>query len=375
MIMQPSDDIVRKIAVAMTPGVNAGIVRAMQEQGMAPEEFLNLGMYDLSQRIGAGESLRIPDFARQEAEIKARKEYEFMQRHNIRALYLGDKDYPALLSELPDAPVVIYVLGNGDLSAPECLAVVGTRRCTAYGTGFVSNLIKDLAVYYPEMAIVSGLAFGIDASAHQAALDNNLPTIACVAHGLDMIYPSQHRDLARRIVAAGGAIVSEYPTGTRPFQRNFLERNRIIAGLCEVTFVAESEIRGGAMSTANQAFLNNREVMALPGRATDTTSSGCNYLIRSEKAHLITCAADVVQLSGWIPEAVSHIPKQRNLFPELEGMPREIYEILKHNAAPMNINNLHQRTNINMKDLTATLTEMEFDGILNKLPGARYELS
>lgn len=374
--MTAAEECVNKIAVSMTPGINAGVVRGMEACDMTPEEFLNLGMADLSRRLGAGDTFRSENMARQEALFRARREYEFMQRHHIRALYLGDDDYPPLLAELTDAPVLLYVLGKAaDLNAPQCLAVVGTRRCTAYGTGFVASMVKDLAAYYPQMAIVSGLAFGIDASGHKAALDNHLSTIACVAHGLDMIYPAQHRDLGRRIIEAGGAIVSEYPTGTRPFQRNFLERNRIIAGLCEVTFVAESEIRGGAMSTANQAFINNREVMALPGRATDKASSGCNHLIRSEKAHLVTCAADVVQLSGWIPDAMSRVPKQKNLFPELEGMARELYDLLKKDAAPVNINDLHQRTGINMKDLIATLTEMEFDGIVSKLPGARYELA
>lgn len=367
--------LISKVGIALTPGMTAEVVRAMVDVDYDYGDFFKPGMGELLTRIGAGQGLRFDPAARQTALERARKEVDFMEHHHIRGLFLGDEDYPVLLRELHDAPVMLYVLGEADLDPRFALAIVGTRRATAYGVNFVDSLVQDLAVYYPDLLIVSGLAYGIDASAHKAALKYGLPTVAVVAHGLDRIYPAQHRNLAKEIVERGGAIVSQYPTGTEPYQRNFLERNRIIAGLSAATFVAESEIKGGAMSTANQAFVNNREVLALPGRVTDQISSGCNLLISQDKAHLVTCAADVAQVTGWPPGVMKSVPRQRNLFPELQGVPAEIYAHLKHEARPLSIDELHQRVKVNMKDLMADLTEMEFDGIVNKLPGARYELA
>lgn len=226
---------------------------------------------------------------------------DFVNCHNIRTLFLTDSCYPPLLSEAVDAPVLLFVLGNADLSATPAVSLVGTRRCTAYGTNFCKQFVTELAPQFPGADIISGLAYGIDAAAHTAALENNLQTVAVVAHGLDMIYPAAHRDLASRIIASGGAVVSEYPTGVKPLQGNFLKRNRIVAGLSELTIVAESEVRGGAMSTANLAFSYSREVMALPGRASDISSSGCNLLISREKARIYISMPETIKLMGWKP--------------------------------------------------------------------------
>lgn len=190
-----------------------------------------------------------------------------------------------------------------------------------------------------------------------------------------MIYPAPHRDLARRIVKTGGAIVSEYPFGERPYRQRFLERNRIVAALADVTVVAESDIKGGAMSTANTAFSYSRDVMALPGRTSDLLSSGCNLLIRKEKAHLITCAADLIELTGWQPLDAKIDTRQRNLFPELEGDPKLIYETLRFSREPMQVDRLHALTLIPISRLMSALGEMEFDGIIIRHPGNRYSVS
>lgn len=367
-------DLIHKVGISMVPGMKVDVVRAMRDAGYDYADFFKPGMGDLTARIGASDSLRFDPVERQTALERACREVDFMERHGIRGLFVNDDDYPPLLQELHDAPIMLYVLGNVNLNPRFALAVVGTRKATKYGLQFTEQLIHDLAVYYPDLLIVSGLAYGIDAAGHRAALDCKLPTVAVVAHGLDMVYPSQHRDLARKIIQSGGAMLTEYPTGTTPYQGNFLERNRIVAGLCDATFVAESEIRGGAMSTANQAFINNRDVMALPGRSIDPISAGCNHLIRSHKAQLITCAADVVQTTGWPPGVMQHAPQQRNLFPELRGAPAEIYAHIKHEGRPLGIDELRALTGMNMKELMANLTDMEFDGVITRLPGARFEL-
>ncbi len=190
-----------------------------------------------------------------------------------------------------------------------------------------------------------------------------------------MIYPSAHRELARRIIRQGGAIVSEYPFDSQPYRQRFLERNRIVAALADVTVVAESDIKGGAMSTANTAFSYSRDVMALPGRVTDKLSSGCNHLIRKEKARIITGAADLVELCGWQPLDFKIDTSQRNLFPELEGEPKLIYETLKYEKEPMQTDRLHQLTLIPIARMLALLGEMEFDGIVIRHPGSRYSIS
>lgn len=360
-----------KIAQSLTPGITAEIVRTLHECGVSPEDFMLLPMQQLSDRMGV--SPKFQDLHRQEALFKARKEEAFIDKHSIRTLYLMDEDYPILLRETQDAPVVLYVLGDADLNACPIMNIVGTRKCTMYGINFCHHIVGELAGMFPNMTIVSGLAHGIDSAGHEAALNNNLRTIAVVAHGLDTIYPAANRDLARRILKAGGAIVTEYPSGTRAFRNNFLQRNRIVAGLSELTFVVESEVRGGAMSTANMAFSYSREVMALPGRWNDKTSAGCNYLIEHNKASIFFSVADLMRLMQWNPLKHYNILAQKPMFPELEGEQAEIYRFLSNKNAPAQIDEIHQATGLSMPSLMSSLTELEFDGVISKLPGARYE--
>lgn len=368
-------DSVYKIALSLTPGVTAEVVRSLEAIGISLCDFFTFSLSELMAKSGG--SLRYEENLRQQALFRARRELEFVNSHSIQVYFLLDENYPILLREIPDAPVVIYKLGRADLNQTPAFNVVGTRRCTNYGVNFTKFLISELSKYYPDALVVSGLAYGIDAAAHMAALEYNLPTVAVVAHGLDMIYPAPHRDLARRILEAGGAIVSEYPSGVRPFQKNFLARNRIVAGLCELTVVAESDIRGGALSTANYAFSYSREVIALPGRYTDTTSAGCNKLISQEKAHIFSDVPELMKLMRWPIPGLGTPPAQitRCLFPELEGDQANVYSYLNEKRQPMSADEIHVGTQMSMPALMAALTELEFDGVIVKLPGARYDLA
>ena len=373
-----SETLIQKVALSMIPGVNAELVRNLMERGITCRDFFTTDFSD--ERFGTDCALRraagIDSMHRDEALFRAGKEVEFMERHNIRAYSLYDDDYPMLLREIPDAPVVLYKIGNADLDAEKLVSIVGTRRPTNYGCDFCSGLVDDIGSYFPETVIVSGLAYGIDSVSHSSALEKGLPTVAVVAHGLDTVYPAAHRDLAGRIVRSGGAIVSEYPSGTRIFQGNFLKRNRIVAGLSHVTVVVESEIRGGAMSTANTAFNYSRDVMALPGRISDRMSEGCNLLIRKNKAGMITTAADMIEQMNWKPLGVpGSVPLQRNLFPELGGNEAKVYELLRKHSEPLTVDAIFQATNIHISELMAILTELEFDAIITKLPGSRYTLA
>ena len=359
----------------MTAGINADVVRRMEETGVSIGDFFNLDTAALTNALELGHGMKFERAARDEARIRARREMAFMDRHKIHALFICDDDYPFMLRETPDAPVLLYCLGDPDLNREHIINMVGTRKCTQYGSTWCHKAVEELAAYFPDLTVVSGLAYGIDSEAHKAALENNARTVAVVAHGLDTIYPSGNRDLARRIIREGGSILSEYPSGTTPYPQRFLERNRIVAGLCEMTVVVESPIKGGAMNTANTAFGYGREVGALPGRVSDLASGGCNQLIRKNKATLITCAADVIELLGWRPAGIRVESRQRNLFPELTGDSSRIYEALKFESEPMSVDALHIQTGLPVPSLMSALTELEFDGIIIRLPGNRYTIS
>ena len=368
-------EVAYKIAFSFLKKMNATMLREMESKDISPEEFFTLPTKELIYKLGIINNHDFDKIEREEAVFQATQELEKTERHNITPLFLLDEDYPERLSEIYDPPIVIYKLGEADLEEPQVISVVGTRRPTPYGVEFCNKLIDDLGDYFPELSVVSGLAYGIDAVAHKKALDKGLKTVAVVAHGLNMIYPAAHRNLAKEIVHTGGAIISEYPFGVKPYKQHFLARNRIVAGLSDATIVVESNIKGGAMSTANFAFQYNRDVMALPGRVSDDLSSGCNLLIRKNKAHLISSAADFIDTTGWQPMGLPISAMQQNLFPELSGDEKNIYELLKYSGDPVHIDQISYKTGLKMADLTALLGKLEFDGIIMRYPGNRFTIS
>lgn len=371
-----SEEMVYKMAFSfLKKRVNADMLREFESRGVSPEDFFNLPTKELVVRLGIPQNHEFDKMAREEALALARKEYELVSRHNISPLFALDEDYPHQLAEIYDAPLILYKLGEADLAGEHMVAVVGTRKPSPYGLDFCNKIVEELGEYFPDVEIVSGLAYGVDAAAHKKALEKNLTTIAVVAHGLNMIYPAANRTLAKEIIRAGGAIVSEYPFGVKPFKPHFLARNRIVAGLCDVTIVAESNVKGGAMSTANFAFQYNREVMALPGRSTDDLSSGCNLLIRKNKAHLIECSADLIEVTGWQPLDLAVDSRQRNLFPELEGDSKILYDILRGNREPLQVDQLVAMSGFPASKCLALLSELEFEGVIMRYPGNRYSLS
>lgn len=369
------NDVIYKMAFSFLKKITANLLREFETRGITPKEFFTLSTKDLIERLKIPQNHDFDKMAREEALLNAAKEWEKISHHNIKPLFVLDEDYPQQLAETYDPPVILYKLGDCDLNREHNVAVVGTRKPTQYGLEFCTGIVGEIGDYFPDALIISGLAYGIDAAAHSKALEKGLTTVAVVAHGLNMIYPASNRNLAKEILRQGGAILSEYPFGIKPFKPHFLARNRIVAGLSDVTIVVESNIKGGAMSTANYAFLYNRDVMALPGRSTDDTSSGCNLLIRKQKAHLLECGADLIEVTGWKPLNVAVDPRSRNLFPELDGDAAKIYEILKFKSEPVQIEQLVQLTGMNAANLLAVLSELEFDGIVIRHPGNRYTVS
>lgn len=364
-----------KLATVFLDGLTPEMVASWPDAGLDAETFFTLPDGELKQFTG---NLRNVDFGlyrREEALARARKEMEFMERHGIRMLYLHDEDYPQRLAEIVSAPKVLFVLGNTDLSSSQMVSVVGTRRCSQGGMDFCRSFVGELGALFPDLWVISGLAYGIDSVAHVAAIEAGRHTAAVLAHGLDTIYPAAHRNLAKEILRRGGALISEYPSGVTPYRSRFLERNRIVASLSDATVVVESEIKGGAMSTANTAFSYSREVFAVPGRPSDVMSSGCNHLIRKNKAHILTSVSDFIEDMDWRPAGIKIESKQRCFFPELAGDSRAVYDFIRFQRAPVTPDQIHSATTLPIAKVMAALGELEFDGIVCRLPGNRYEIS
>lgn len=307
---------------------------------------------------------------------RAEHEIGFCQDHHIQILKYGGAGYPSRLLECPDAPALLYYIGKGNLESKHTIGIVGTRNCSQYGRDMVSQLISDLKDAVPDLVINSGLALGIDISAHRAALFNGIPTIGVVAHGLDRIYPSAHRNDASRMIEQGGGIITEYITGSDPERGNFLARNRIIAGLSDAIVVAESKDKGGSLVTAAIANDYNKEVLAFPGRCNDERSKGCNRLIRTNRATLITNAHDLLEVLGWdTPPKEPHAIQQSIPFEEEKLSPTErlITDILKERG-DMRLTQLADITNLDHSILLETLLDLEMEDKVRNCAGGIYQL-
>lgn len=363
------------MAFSFLKKITSGFLKELESKKIDPEKFFSIPTKELVNKLGIRHDHEFDKIKREEAVALAEKEWNKVKNHDITPLFLLDDNYPQRLAETDNPPIILYKLGSADLDEEHFVAIVGTRKPTPYGLDFCSKIVEETGDYFPDLTVVSGLAYGIDVAAHKKAIEKNLKTIAVVAHGLNMIYPATHRNIAKEILYHGGAIVSEYPFDIKPYKPNFLARNRIVAGLSDATLVVESNIKGGAMSTANFAFMYNRDVMALPGRSTDELSAGCNLLIRKNKAHLIECAADLIETTGWKPLNIPINSKQRNLFPELQGEAKRIYELIQYSKEPIHMDLIGYQSGIPITKLIALLGEMEFEGIIMRYPGNRFSVS
>jgi DNA processing protein len=257
----------------------------------------------------------------------AEQELKFIQKYKIKTLFLTDEDYPKRLLNCYDSPTLLFYKGTADLNTSKVLAIVGTRSNTDYGKQFTEKLVKDLSEQ--SIVIISGLAHGIDAIAHKAALKNGLPTVGVVGHGLDKIYPTENTSLAKDMVKEDGGLLSEFFSGTKPDKHNFPLRNRIVAGLSDATVVVETNIKGGSMITAKLADAYNRDVFAVPGRTNDKASSGCNHLIKYNKAILLTDAQELLEVLGWTEKKKERVKQQKELFIELSAEEKQIIQLLQ----------------------------------------------
>ena len=302
----------------------------------------------------------------------AEREMEFIDKHHITCIGYHDKEYPQRLRECDDAPTLLFYRGNTTLNPRRVVSIVGTRKCTDYGRDLCEGFVRDLAAQCPDVLIVSGLAYGIDICAHRAAIKYGLPTVGVLAHGLDRIYPAVHRNTAAQMTQCGG-LLTEYVSHTEPERTNFLQRNRIVAGMADATIIVESAAKGGSLVTANIANSYGRDCFTFPARTYDTSSAGCHRLIRHHQAALITSADDFIEAMMWDtqkkPQAV-----QQSLFPELNEEESRIVQVLEKYTEGAAINTIVAETCYPVHRLSAILFELELRDIVRPLAGSIYKL-
>lgn len=318
---------------------------------------------------GIGENT-IKDLYNSDHHIEAEKELAYIKENNISFSYFTDESYPEKLKHCIDGPILIFKTGNIDLNNRKIISIVGTRQITSYGAYFCEKLIDELSPLDP--VIVSGFAYGVDICAQKAAMEKNLQTIGCLAHGLNQVYPKPHGMYMHKIEKNGG-FITDFWSKDEPERNNFLRRNRIIAGLSEATIVIESAEKGGSLVTADIAHSYNREVFAVPGRTNDKFSIGCNNLIKQQKAHMLTSTADLVYILNWDIEDKKPKSIQKKLFVELADDEKNIYDYLQKNGKDL-IDIIALECKLPIHKASTTLLSMELKGVIRPLPGKLFEV-
>lgn len=300
------------------------------------------------------------------------KELAFIEKNKINVYFCKDPNYPQRLN-LPgceDCPTILYVLGDTNLNPKRAVSIVGTRKATPQGIEMTQRLVTGF--YGEDITVFSGLALGIDAASHAAAIDNGLPTVGVLGHGLDLLYPPLNRNLAKRMLANGGALLTERMSGTALSPKLFPVRNRIIAALSDATIVVEASKTGGALITANIANSYHRELFAFPGRVDDKYSEGCNAIIASCKAMLIRNADDLFNNIGWERNHIN-VGKQTSIFPDLNKEEQLIYDILQQHPE-IGMDQIREHCNLSLPKIATILLNLELKNVCRCLPGKVYKV-
>lgn len=300
---------------------------------------------------------------------KAEQEMRFIEKEKTTVLYYQNDDYSDRLKHCIDGPVLLFASGNLNFENRKIISIVGTRQVTSHGIEFCKKLIEDLAVFNP--IIVSGFAYGVDIVAHQAAMENKLQTIGVLAHGLNQIYPKPHKKHIAKMEQNGG-FITEFWSNSNPDKENFVRRNRIVAGMSEATVVIESAEKGGSLITAIMANEYNRDVFAVPGRTSDKFSQGCNNLIKTQRANLMTSAADLVYILNWELQNKATKPVQKQLFVSLDNNEQKVYDYLQKNGKQL-LDIIALECDFPVFRISSLLLNMELKGVIRPLPGKLFE--
>ncbi|QKX04751.1 DNA-protecting protein DprA [Aquimarina sp. TRL1] len=347
---------------------DSSIKKMIQAVGSA-EGVLKEKAANLLKIEGIG-SQRIHDIQNPAYEAAVEEELCFIRNNAIDCYLYDAPDYPYRLKQCLDGPVLLFGRGNICMTQKNVISIVGTRRATSYGIRFCEELIEMLAPLDP--IIVSGFAYGIDITAQRAALNAGLQTIGCLAHGLNQLYPKTHKKYTTAIEENGGFFTDYWSTDLFD-RKNFLGRNRIIAGISEATVVIESANKGGSLVTAELAHSYNRDVFAVPGRVTDVYSQGCNMLIKTQKAHVLTTAADLIYMLNWELEEKQQQAQQKQLFVTLDEEEKTIFHFLENNNKEL-LDHIALHCHMPTFKVASLLLTMELKGVVRPLPGKRFEL-
>jgi len=364
----PRKELLSRIALTLIPSVGPVTARRLITMAGSAREVFQMDRTALEEIPGIGPRLS-GSILSSRLQEQAEMEMQFLEKHRISAFCFEDTSYPARLKECEDAPVVLFVKGSANLNTKRVLSVVGTRQASAYGKELCRKIVLELGALVGDLLIVSGLAFGIDVIAHRAALEGNIPTVGVLGHGFRNLYPGAHRETAKTMCRQG-ALVTDFHSGMGPERNNFLRRNRIIAGMADATLVVESAMSGGALITASMASSYQRDVLAVPGRASDVRSKGCNMLIKKNVAALVESAEDVLNHLNWEAEPGKgslSSPQPASCSPE----EKQILELILRYGT-LTPGELSRHSGLSVQVALSLLMQMELKSLVRAEPGNLY---
>jgi DNA processing protein len=360
--------LIHQIALTLVQNVGHVTAKSLLARFGTAEAVFSASLHDLLQVEGIG-AVTAGQILRTDALITAERQLKLLEKNQITPLFYTDDRYPKRLKNCFDAPVLLYYRGTADLNHSRIVSIVGTRMATSYGLMLCEQLAETLKPY--NVLIVSGLAYGIDVAAHKQSLLQGIPTVGVLGHGLDRLYPASHRQTAADMLKNGG-LLTEFPLCTNPDKENFPRRNRIIAGVSDVTIVVEAALKGGALITAEIANTYNRDVYAFPGRTTNQFSEGCNFLIKTNRAGLITHPRDLSYYMGWEVEKGLKPVRQTTMAVGLSLPETTVLKVLQ--SSSQRIDELAIKAGIQQSKLAIHLLNLEIKGLIVSLPGNIYQV-
>lgn len=369
LILMNDTELLHLLALLKVEGVGDIIAKKLLNHCGSAQNVFTLKTSRLKAIEGVGQNL-VNNLKDASVFEKATAELHYIKSHNIQTCFYQEAHYPERLKHCIDGPVLLFYSGAINWNSRKVISIVGTRQVTPHGADFCRKLIEELAPLDP--IIISGFAYGVDIVAHQAAIDNQLQTIGILAHGLNQIYPKTHKKYMSKMEQNGG-FMTEFWSSSNPERENFVRRNRIVAGISEATIVIESAEKGGSLITANMANEYNRDVFAVPGRTTDRLSQGCNNLIKTQRAHLLSSAADLMYILNWDVAKGSDLkPLQKQLFVELDQDEQKIYDYLLQNGKQL-LDVIAIECEFPVFRISTLLLNMELKGVIRPLPGKLFE--
>lgn len=357
-----------KLALALVSGVGPGLAQNLISHVGSVDDIFREKPVNLQKIPGIGPGLT-KNIGNAEILKRAEQEISFILKNGISYSFFMDHNYPARLRQCQDAPVVLFYKGSMNPFPRRALSIIGTRNPSTRGRTLTRDWVREIANRDNSIVIISGLAYGIDIQAHEASLDFGLQTYAGLGHGFHTIYPAIHRSTARKIIDQG-ALMTDFFSYSKLEPKNFIRRNRLIAGMSDCTLVIESKDKGGAMVTADMAISYNRDVMAVPGRPSDDMSAGCNKLIRLNRAALVQSVEDVFFLMGWDDKQLEE--RLRVPAPVIEMNEKEKTIFSQIGSKSMSIDQISFHTKLSIPEVSAILLTLEFKGLVSARPGNSY---